>query len=335
VSKDFDGTLSDALDLAAHAAETSGPAAARIRGRKRTMHHRIALSTASLVMVAVGATAGFKAATADNGGSPQPTGGSPGVTASLSTAGTPSNTGGSPTPPTQTSSSPAASIPATTGSATTGSPTTGSPSSSRPAGADPQQVAPGAWLSADQIPFAGTYTWNPVPGSQLGGQQLSSSVAYIANNTSYQTLTMCADPAQLLSRTIGAQVSGFTTTTTSSGNNQANQYIFFFADAASAQQTYTWLETQYTSSCLLNGSGAQVTKTAGDSSTGMAWLTLKGTSTSPDLPLYEREYFVLRGSTIAYVSMVSYTKTLPTAYNDTAQLATIAAHLCVYGGSCS
>jgi hypothetical protein len=62
VSKDFDRTLSDALDLAAGAAQTAGAQAARVRGRKRTMRKRVAISTMSFVLVlaAAGATAAFK-----------------------------------------------------------------------------------------------------------------------------------------------------------------------------------------------------------------------------------------------------------------------------------
>jgi hypothetical protein len=46
-----------------------------------------------------------------------------------------------------------------------------------------------------------------------------------------------------------------------------------------------------------------------------------------------REYFVLRGSTIGYVSMSSASN-LPATYDDSAQLSAIASHLCVYGGPC-
>jgi hypothetical protein len=49
---------------------------------------------------------------------------------------------------------------------------------------------------------------------------------------------------------------------------------------------------------------------------------------------YTREYLVQRGSTIAYVSISSNSHSLPTTYDDAAQLSTIATHLCVYGGPC-
>jgi len=302
MSKDFDTALADALDHTAHAAQTTGPEAARIRGRKRTMRKRIALSTVSLALVAIGATAAFKA-TSSTGGAPQLTAASPTHTASPSPA----------------TSSPTGSASATSSQTTT---------------ADPHQVAQAAWLTAGQLPFASTFHWKAASADSTGGQQLTSTVAYLPNTTTLQTLTMCADPTKLLDRTVGAQVTAFNATT-GTGNNQASQYVFFFADASSAQQTYTWLQSQYSSSCLLNGTGAQVTKTGGDGATGATWLTLKGSSALPDLPDYTREYFVLRGSTIAFVSVTSYTNTLTTTYDDATQLSTIAAHLCVYGGPCN
>ena len=214
----------------------------------------------------------------------------------------------------------------------------GAPDSSGSTAAGPQQVVDAAWLTADQMPFAADFHWKAMQadpqGSSPVGQQLTSTVFYVANNTSLQSLTMCADPGKLLPRTTGAQHTDFTATT-GTGTNQASQYIFFFADAAAAQQTYTWLQSQYSSSCLLNGSGARVTQVGTHGTTEATWLTLKGSSTLDDLPAYSREYFVLRGSTIAFVSVTSYTSSLPTAYDDATQLSAIASHLCVYGGSCS
>ena len=215
---------------------------------------------------------------------------------------------------------------------------TGAPDPSGSAAADPQQVVDAAWLTADQMPFAADFHWkamrNDPQGSSPIGRQLTSTVFYVANNTSLQALTMCADPGKLLPRTTGAQHTDFTATA-GTGTNQASQYIFFFADAASAQRTYTWLQSQYSSSCLLNGSGAQVTQVGTHGTTEAAWLTLAGSSTLDDLPAYSREYFVLRGSTIAFVSVTSHTSSLPTAYDDTTQLSAIASRLCVYAGPCS
>lgn len=331
MSKDFDSTLSDALDLAASAARTAGPAAARARGRRRTVHRRIAMSTASLVVVALGATAAVEAASG-GGGRPQLTSGSPRASASASA----SSTAG-PTQSVVTSPSPTA--PASSSAAATSSSPADSSAPAASGGssaADPEKVVAGAWLSAGQMPFAGTFDWTAqtADGQSVPlGNALTPTVFYLPSNTSMQALTICADPTQLLQRTIGAQHTDYSAPV-STGNNQASQFVFFFSDDAAAQQTYKWLQTQYTSSCLLDGTGAQVTKTATDGTTGMTWLTLPGTSNQPDLPKYEREYFVLRGSTIAYVSVLSYSKTLSSSYDDASQLATIASHLCVYGGSC-
>jgi hypothetical protein len=300
MSKDFDTALADALDHTAHAVWTSGPEAARIRGRKRTMHKRIALSTTALVLVAIGATAAFAAASSA-GGTPR-----------LTPAGPYHTVSGSPTA-------------GSTGSAST--------TSSQTTTADPHKVVQAAWMTAGQLPFASTVNWKVVPDNQSGDLRLTSTVGYLPNTTTLQALTACADPAKLLGRTVGTQYMRSSATTTT-GSDEADQYIFFFADAASAQQTYTWLQSQY-GSCPLTFPGAQVTKTGGEGTTGATWLFLKGSSGYPDVNDYEREYFVLRGSTIAYVDVTSYPVTLPTTYDDATQLSKIASHLCVYGGNCS
>jgi len=327
MSKDFDTALADALDHTAHAVRTSGPEAARTRGRKRTMRKRIALSTTALVLVAIGATAAF-AATSSTGGAPQMTPAGPArSTSGSSTAGPAQAVNSSPSATASPSS-------ATSSSAASGSTGSESAISSQTTTAGPHQVVQAAWLSAGQLPFADTVHWNVTTESLTGNMQLTSTVGYLPNTTTMQALTTCADPTKLLGRTAGTQFMNFSATT-ATGTDEASQFIFFFADAASAQQTYTWLQSQYSSSCLLNGSGAQVTKTGSEGTTGATWLTLKGTSGYPDLPLYERDYFVLRGNTIAYVYVTCYPETMSTTYDDATQLSTIAAHLCVYGGPCS
>lgn len=305
MSKDFDATLSDALDLAAAAAQTPGPAAARIRGRKRTMHQRIAVSTASLALVAVGATVAFKAV--------------------------PSHVATAPVSSTSTNFTVGASHSAGTASRT----------ASQTANADPHKVVPGAWLAASQLPFADTFHWKVQQAGSQGspiGQQLTPSVFYVANDTSLQALTMCSDPSWLLPRTTGAQHSEYLATT-GTGNNQASQFLFFFASRDAAQLTFNNLVKQYGPACQDYDGGVQPALMAGDvgqaSMSEMVWLTEKGKSTAPDLPDYTREYFVLRGDVIAYVAVTSYTdSSLPKAYGDTAQLSSIASHLCVYGGAC-
>jgi hypothetical protein len=304
VSKDFDATLSEALNLAADAAQTPGPAAARTRGRKRTMHQRIGISTASLALVAVAATVAFKAV------------------------------------PTHTDTTPVAS--ASTHYTVSASNSPGI--ASHAASADPHKVVPAAWLAANQLPFADTFHWKAQPASPQGspiGQPLTPTVFYVANDTSLQSLTMCSDPSWLLPRTTGAQHSEYLAAT-GTGNTQASQYLFFFANSDSAQLTFNTLVKQYGPSCQQHDGGAQPQLLAGNLNapqsavSEMAWLTVKGKSSSPDLPDYTREYFVLRGNVIAYVAVTSYTDAnLPTAYADTAQLSTIASHVCVYGGACN
>jgi hypothetical protein len=325
VSKDFDSTLSDALDLAARAARTAGPEAARIRGRKRTVHQRIALSTAAFVVVAVGATTAFAVASSGGGHTPRLTGGSPHVSTSASPT-----TGPTTSPSAGTTTGTTASNSASQAASST---TASSPASSQSAVADPHQVVAAAWLSPDQMPFAGTFSWKAIEATQNTaplGEQLTPTVFYVPNNENFQALTVCADPAKLLPRTTGAQHTEYSATS----GTVASQFIFFFADNASAQQTYTWLQSQYSSACLGSFSTVQVSKTGGDGATSAAWLTVKTSKSGPvDLSPYNREYFVLRGSTIAYVEIES-TATLPTTYDDAAQISTIASHLCVYGGSC-
>ena len=329
MSKDFDSTLSDALDLAARAARTAGPEAARIRGRKRTMHQRIALTTAAFVVVAVGATTAFAVASSDGGHTPHLTGGSPRVTTSASPT-----TGPTTSPTAGTSASTTASSSSSASGAASGS-TASSPASSQAAVADPHQVVAAAWLSPDQMPFAGTFNWKAQAATPID-QQLTPTVSYIPNNSNYQALTACADPAKLLPRTTGGQLTEYraTTGTSTTSGTVARQFIFFFSDDASAQQTFTWLQSQSSSACLVSGPTVQVSKTGGDGTTSAAWLTVKTSKSGPvDLSPYNREYFVQRGSTIAYVE-IEATATLPTTYDDAAQISTIASHLCVYGGSC-
>ena len=82
--------------------------------------------------------------------------------------------------------------------------------------ADPHQVAGAAWLAPGQMPFASTFQWKAMradpQGSSPIGQQLTPTVFYVANTTSFQTLTMCADPTNLLGRTTGAQHTDYTAT---------------------------------------------------------------------------------------------------------------------------
>ena len=67
MSGDFDGTLAGVINHAAGAAQPQGPAAARAKGRKRTMRKRIILSSASFVLVAGGAIGAAFAVGGDRG----------------------------------------------------------------------------------------------------------------------------------------------------------------------------------------------------------------------------------------------------------------------------
>lgn len=324
MSEDFETTLCGALDLAAAAAHTAGAEAARIRGRARATHRLIAYCALSFVLVVAGSGTAAFALSSHHGGTPHVTGGSPSTAAS--TAPTPGATHSAVSPP--PSSNPAS--PSAPSSSTS---PPAAHSSSPVTSADPQQVVDQAWLSAQQLPFAGTFTWTAVHADPNGvspiGQQLSPTVFYVAKDTALQALTLCADPAQLLGRTTGAQHTEYTA---SGSGHTASQYIFFFADASAARAAFAWLQSQY-GSCPLTAGGVQVTRTGGDAVGTAAWLSLNASGANPDLSAYNREYFVQRGSTIAYIAIESSTM-LPQSYDDAAELSTITAHLCVYAGPC-
>ncbi|WP_194909432.1 hypothetical protein [Catenulispora rubra] len=148
-SKDFDTTLSAAIDVAATAAHTPGAQAARIKGRKRTVRKRIVLSTASFVIIAIGASAAFRAASSSGG---QP---SSDTTPHPTTATSPVH----PTlPPTNTAGTPTTSSTPHTTSGTTGGTTNPTGSQNSTPGSPPGPAAP-SWLSPAQVPFAGLMDW--------------------------------------------------------------------------------------------------------------------------------------------------------------------------------
>ena len=293
------------------------------------MHRRIALSALSVVLVATGGGAAF-ALSAHHGGSPRVTGGSPSIAASASPAPGATRSAAS-NPPPSNPASPSAPSSTAPSSSTSSS---GTHSSSPVTSADPHQAVGQAWLSAQELPFAGTFSWTAVHADSNGaspiGQQLTPTVFYVAKDTVFQALTLCADPAQLLGRTTGAQHTEYTTA--SGSGHTASQFIFFFANASAAQQTFAWLQSRY-GSCPLTAGGVQVTKTGGDGVTSAAWLSLNASGGNSDLSAYNREYFVQRGSTIAYIAVENSTM-LPHSYDDAAQLTTITSRLCVYAGPC-
>lgn len=68
MSKDFDTTFTDALDLAAAGAQTAGAPAARIRGRQRSTRKWMAVTGMSVVLVSGGGGAAIAAALSHHGG---------------------------------------------------------------------------------------------------------------------------------------------------------------------------------------------------------------------------------------------------------------------------
>ena len=284
------------------------------------MRKRIALSTVSLVLLAVGTTVAVKAGSSN--GAPQLAGASPSVSA---TSAAPSAAPSPSSIPSQvTASGSATAVPSSSAS-----PWNGTTLPSFPAGANPPRVIPSVWLSASELPFTDTFTW-----------KAESSEGKILNNANLQALTVCGDPAKFIPQTIGGRDEQFFSTPPATvGNNQATvtQYVFFFDGASAAQQGYDWLRTQYTNGCSgIRNYDTELTQVGSDGSAGMAWLTRKvGTGGWVDLAPYNREYFVLRGNAITYVDMQSTVKNLRTTYDDASELSKIASHLCVYGGSCN
>ena len=154
-SKDFDTTLSAAIDFAAAAAHTPGAQAARIKGRKRTMRKRIVLSTASFVIIAIGTSAAFRAASSDGTGQPS-TNTTPRPTTSTAPA-TPTTT---PTSASGTPSTPStSSAPHTTSGTTGGTTNPTGPQNPTTAGSPPGAATVPGWLTPAQVPFAGLMNW--------------------------------------------------------------------------------------------------------------------------------------------------------------------------------
>ena len=155
MSKDFDSTLSNAIDVAAGAAQTAGASAARTRGRTRTMRKRIALCTTALVIIAGGTTAAFAVSTTPGHGAPPiPAAPSISVRPSHTATGTPTVTATTASPTSGTSTGPATNgspsgVPSTgtgsnTGSTSTDTGTSASPGTSTTSSI-PAEPFPGIW----------------------------------------------------------------------------------------------------------------------------------------------------------------------------------------------
>jgi hypothetical protein len=139
VAKDFDTTLSDAIDLAAEVAKTAGASAARIRGRKRTMRKRVVLSTMSFVLVAAGSTAAFALSSSHGGTTSQLPDGRP-------------STGGVQTP---------SSVPTSTGTLATTTPdmSPSQPTTTSATNSSTATAASKVWLTPAQLPFHSAMNW--------------------------------------------------------------------------------------------------------------------------------------------------------------------------------
>jgi hypothetical protein len=274
VSKDFDTTLSDAIDLAAAAAQTAGAPAARIRGRKRAVRKRIAVTTTSFVLAAVCATAAFKIS-------------SP-------------NDSGTPTAPDSASTSPSASVSATTSasaapsthSSTTPSAQTG-PTATTPSGNAPQAIAPNpgryvakAWLSPAQLPFArvGYTIWDHERGigTLLGGSAYGQTVQQYKANNSCSSVTAGSALGDGLSEALtGAQAQVFQSSNLGKiwpdGTipAYASQYALFYPNATAATAVMNALSADYTA-CKTQVTGPD--PTTGETLAGSVQQTVNGGS---------------------------------------------------------
>jgi hypothetical protein len=270
VSKDFDTTLSDAIDLAAAAAQTTGAAAARIRGRKRAVRKRIAVTTTSFVLAAVCATVAFKASSANDSGTPTaPSSASPSASVSATTS---------------ASAAPSA-HPSTTPSAQTG------PTATTPSGTAPQATAPnpgryvaGAWLSPAQLPFAraGYTTWYHTGGigTLLGGSAYGQTVQQYKANESCSGIAGGSALGDGLSEALtGVQVQVFQSTDTGKvwpdGTipAYASQYALFYPNATAATAAMNALSADY-AACKTQVTGPD--PTTGETLAGSVQQTVNG-----------------------------------------------------------
>lgn len=227
VSKDFDNTLSDAIDRAAGAANTAGATAARIRGRERTMRKRIVISTTSIVLVAAGAGAAF-AVTSHNGGTPHPTAASPSVSASPSIG---------------TSTSPSASSTPTTSASgaqgTTASPSTPTSSSST------TSVTTGAevWLTPSQLIYDSTMKWQAADPTSCTAGSFEITSLYPGGCPEH---TNAGDPHP--AEQMDTRVFSAPTVATGDGawaGTTADQEFYSYANAADAQSAYQYFTNQF------------------------------------------------------------------------------------------
>lgn len=222
MSKDFDTTLSDAIDLASRAAHTSGATAARIRGRERTMRKRIVISTTSFVLVAAGAGAAF-AVTSQNGGLPHPTAASPSSTASQ----------------TATAKSSPSSTPTTSTSASGSPGTSGAASSTTPSGSTSGTTASEHWLTAAQLPYESTMNWSANSPISCAAGSFAISDLY-PGGCSEHTIPTDPHPAQKMDTVVFGST-GVPTGNGAWAGTTADQEFYTYASAAGAQSAFQYI----------------------------------------------------------------------------------------------
>ncbi len=230
MAKDFDATLSDAVDLAAGAAQTPGAAAARIRGRKRTVHKRVALSATSCVLLAAVSTAAFTFSSSHGDATPQ---------LPAATTGPGPTTAASPTPDTVPGSAGSSADSATTAPSTSVSSTPSTSASSTPTatsgGSATVPAAPSTtWLTPSQVPYDNLMNWRALTPTHCTG-----SLVFKANYSGCQMQTPLgtAHTAQKLDAAV------FSSTGVPSGNGVwapplGFQDFFTYANAADAQAAF-------------------------------------------------------------------------------------------------
>lgn len=229
MSKDFDTTLSDAIELAAGAAHTAGASAARTRGRERTMRKRIIVSTTSFVLVAAGAGAAF-AVTSHNGGTPHVTAASPSVSTSRT-----ASTAPSPTPTTGPTGLPTTGASGSPGSATTSN-TPSAPAST--ATTTSTAAASENWLTASQLLYDSSMNWSAgTPSSCPAGSY--EIWQYYAGGCSEHTIPGDPHPAEKMD-TRGFYAPSVATGNGAWGGTTADQEFYTYASAADAQAAFQY-----------------------------------------------------------------------------------------------
>jgi hypothetical protein len=341
VSKDFDTTLSDAIDLAAAAARTEGAHAARIRGRKRAVRKRIAVTTTTFVLAAVCVTVAVKASASNDRGTP---------TAPVSASTSPS--------PSFSATPSASAAPSTHPSGTSSAhPLTSAPSGSAPSvtAPSPGRYAAGAWLSPTQLPFAraGYTIWDHQAGvgALLGGSAYGQTVQQYKDSDTCSAVA----PGYALGDGLSEGLSGDQVQVFLSSNSgqawpdgtipaSAAQYALFYPNATAAAAAMNGLSADY-AACKTEVSGTDpstgetlagsVAQTVSDGS-AQCWSLLaaqpNGTAASGTV---DHACFVRSGAMIGEVrvsiNQVGSLSTVSFSSSDAAVVAELEQDLAAYG----